>query len=760
MNKLMCQTIFALIAGFGDIQGEILNVPDQFDTIRRAMTASEDGDTVLLQPGRYQETISFNGKEITVASLFLMTGNYEYITNTIIDGNADGRVIAFSNDENENSIVTGLTITNGLSSFGGGIYIREASPVINYVIIHSNDVQQRGGGIYCTGEGSPQFDHITVSNNTAQASNGGIHAFNDAEPIITNSIFWGNEPDEYPQNLLTVTYSNMRNGHAGEGNINLNPRFADPENQDYQITWDNYPNFDNSRSRSIDAGDPDFDDDPDDTRTDMGALYFFQSPDEPVIDLSHDEIDFRTVPIDGSLDIVLEIRNIGIQELEIDDIVIEPERFTLDNEGDFTLEPGEIEEVIVTFSPVSEDEIEGEIRISSNDPDDEIVTVGLRGSGMIGYYVDIQEGWNMISSPIEPFDLDIEAILQNLVESGTLIFFKDYQGRFYWPGQNFNNVPDWYYQHGYYLKASRDDSLAVLGDIIPVDTQIQLLQGYTIAAYYPEEAVDVEVALADIIDQLIIAKDGLGRFYLPEYGWGNMGLLRRGQGYKLKVSEEVNLVWNIDERHAASQPHHPSIFPPEYFKPIERSFANMSLLVNSSYIYGSSVELGVFDEAGSCIGAFRLSDQNPHGGAIWSGEMLNEPVVEGNDLRFLLWDGSELIQPGVEIEVGVTTFVSDEILVINLVESINLPSRIQIIGVYPNPFNSSVEISYSLPEAGQASLGIYDLNGRQVVVLSHGDMPAGVHSAVWQAADNPSGVYFVRLRQGRAVSFERILLIR
>ena len=267
MTKLIYYAIFTLIICIADIQGAILNVPDEFDTIRDAVTESEDGDIVLLQPGRYRETISYNGKEITIASLFLTTGDFDYITSTIIDGNADGRVVAFSNGEDENSILTGLTITNGLSSFGGGIYIRQASPVIKYVIIHGNAAQQRGGGIYCTGEGSPQFDHVTVANNTAQTSHGGIYAFNNAEPRITNWIFWQNQPDEYPQNLLTVTYSNMRNGYDGEGNINLNPRFADRDNDDFQITWGNYPNDDNTRSRCIDSADPDFENDPDDTRS-------------------------------------------------------------------------------------------------------------------------------------------------------------------------------------------------------------------------------------------------------------------------------------------------------------------------------------------------------------------------------------------------------------------------------------------------------------------------------------------------------------
>jgi len=758
MIKLIYFTILIFTISLSSIQGAIINVPEDFQTIRNAVGASEDGDTILLQPRRYRETISFNGKEITIASLFLTTGNFDYITSTIIDGDSTGRVVAFSNGEDESSILTGVTITNGASSYGGGIYISRASPLIKYVIIHSNVVTRRGGGIYCTGESSPQFDHVTVANNIASDGQGGIHAFNDAGPIITNSIFWQNQPDEYPQDMLTVSYSDMRNGHAGEGNINLNPRFEDRDNDDFQITWDNYPNNDNSRSRCIDAADPEFENDPDGSRSDMGALYYFQAPDEPVIELSVYEIDFGTVPLDGSREVVIELRNIGIQELEIGDIEIDPDVFSLDTEGNFTIDPRDMVELIVTFSPTDDEEYSGEITIDSNDPDDEVITVELAGTGMEGYYVGLQEGWNMIASPVDPINQDVTNILRNIVERNILIYFKNYQGQFYWPARGFNNVPNWVVEHGYYLKAERDDSLTIIGEFVPVDTPIELLRGFTIASYFPEESADVEIALEGIIDALIIAKDGFGGFYLPEFNWSNMEPLYRGQGYKLKVSEEVNLVWNIEEDGVTAN--RPSILPPTHFAPIQHGFANMSLLVNSSYIYGNDVELGIYDDSELCLGAIRLYDQSAHGGAIWSGEQIDLTNFEGSELRFRLWDGNHIVEPEFEVIKGEAVYASDEFLVISLIEKSNLPSTLQISSVFPNPFNSSVEISYTLPESGRVNLGIFDLSGRQVVLLASSETTAGIHTTVWQADGFASGVYFVRLSMGDVSQLQRVLLVR
>ncbi len=66
-----------------------------------------------VQPGEYRENINFDGKTITVGSLMLTTDNNAYIDSTIIDGRKRSSVVRFDSEENENSFLTGFTITNG-----------------------------------------------------------------------------------------------------------------------------------------------------------------------------------------------------------------------------------------------------------------------------------------------------------------------------------------------------------------------------------------------------------------------------------------------------------------------------------------------------------------------------------------------------------------------------------------------------------------------------------------------------------------------
>jgi hypothetical protein len=63
---------------------------------------------------------------------------------------------------------------------------------------------------------------------------------------------------------------------------------------------------------------------------------------------------------------------------------------------------------------------------------------------------------------------------------------------------------------------------------------------------------------------------------------------------------------------------------------------------------------------------------------------------------------------------------------------------------YPNPFNPSTTISYSVPEVSQVQLKIYDISGSEVEVLMDEIKPSGHYNIVWNASGFPSGVYFIR----------------
>ena len=79
---------------------------------------------------------------------------------------------------------------------------------------------------------------------------------------------------------------------------------------------------------------------------------------------------------------------------------------------------------------------------------------------------------------------------------------------------------------------------------------------------------------------------------------------------------------------------------------------------------------------------------------------------------------------------------------------------------YPNPFNPSTTISFTLSNASRVSLLIYDIHGRKVESLIEGIQPAGSHSIEWNASDLASGVYFYRLTADEFIQTRKMILIK
>ena len=90
---------------------------------------------------------------------------------------------------------------------------------------------------------------------------------------------------------------------------------------------------------------------------------------------------------------------------------------------------------------------------------------------------------------------------------------------------------------------------------------------------------------------------------------------------------------------------------------------------------------------------------------------------------------------------------------------IPIPKSIQL-AAYPNPFNSTTRISFSLPTNTKAELKVYDVLGRMVETLMTGSTTAGEHSLTWDASKQASGLYFVALQTPEQKRVQKVILIK
>lgn len=88
------------------------------------------------------------------------------------------------------------------------------------------------------------------------------------------------------------------------------------------------------------------------------------------------------------------------------------------------------------------------------------------------------------------------------------------------------------------------------------------------------------------------------------------------------------------------------------------------------------------------------------------------------------------------------------------------PSLFGITANYPNPFNPSTQISFTLSESGFSRLAIYNILGGLETVLVNGQLESGSHTVEFSAGNMPSGAYFAVLQSGGRVSVHKLTLIK
>ncbi|RMH81657.1 MAG: T9SS C-terminal target domain-containing protein, partial [Calditrichaeota bacterium] len=94
-----------------------------------------------------------------------------------------------------------------------------------------------------------------------------------------------------------------------------------------------------------------------------------------------------------------------------------------------------------------------------------------------------------------------------------------------------------------------------------------------------------------------------------------------------------------------------------------------------------------------------------------------------------------------------------------------LPKSVHLYQNFPNPFNPTTTIEFSLPHVSRITLHVYDVAGRKVKTLVNGTFPAGTHTVQWDGTNEAgepvtSGVYLYRLTSGNYTAVRKMLLVR
>jgi len=124
-------------------------------------------------------------------------------------------------------------------------------------------------------------------------------------------------------------------------------------------------------------------------------------------------------------------------------------------------------------------------------------------------------------------------------------------------------------------------------------------------------------------------------------------------------------------------------------------------------------------------------------------DKLTTPGRYAYRLKQIDFDGTFAYYSASEIEIGLA------------------PKELMLGSNYPNPFNPTTNIEFTIPESGRATLRVFNMIGQQVATLFDGAADGGrIYQVTFSASVLPSGLYFYRLEYGNQISVKKMTLVK
>jgi len=327
----------------------------------------------------------------------------------------------------------------------------------------------------------------------------------------------------------------------------------------------------------------------------------------------------------------------------------------------------------------------------------------------------------------------------------------------------------------YKLDMAESATLTITG--VPVDvlsTPISLSAGWNWIGYLPQNSGALEAALASVSDNatfIASQSSGIASNY-GEWGWqGSLSTLEPGSGYLLDMDAPDELVYPAFDDVLGLAQNKQKVRLSETIKNWDFNYADYEFIgtITASIENHEDSEgdlVGVFVD-GECRGIaerihFPLDDSYYYIIQVYS----NAYDEDEEEMTFKYYDKSEevVIDYSETIDFYNNMVEGDGFNTMPL-RRINrsAPEEFSLSDAYPNPFNPTTTLSFSVKDEGYLNLSIYDMTGRLVTTLVDGNMELGYHSVMWDGMDGngkavSSGMYIYAL-QGEGISISKKMIL-
>jgi len=360
-----------------------------------------------------------------------------------------------------------------------------------------------------------------------------------------------------------------------------------------------------------------------------------------------------------------------------------------------------------------------------------------------------------------------------LIADSILAYIRNSAGDFFNPIAGEGQLETWEPDQAYQINMYASAMVVISGEYVDSAAEYMLSEGWNWLPYPRLDELHPAEAFEEYSESLEIAKNNSGIFWLADEGLNYMSMITPGSGVMVKVSAETEFSW----AEPAGEMDLPiEINMPQYFSSPMYSGINMSLLITSwdDIIPAEGDELALMDDEGRVFGSIVVN-----GGTqplvVWGDDVSTPEEVEGfltdSSFHFTYYSNErdeEFVTYGVTAMGDIPLYSDNSFfrIVVNLTgvgvrdsREAFLHNDFRIISLFPNPFNQTSQLEFSLSAPTLVNVNLWSIDGRLLNVLSRGYYTAGIHTVNIKANDLSAGMYLLGLQSGSRRLVKPIILI-
>jgi hypothetical protein len=534
----------------------------------------------------------------------------------------------------------------------------------------------------------------------------------------------------------------------------------------------------------------------------------------PNITVSPSSLNFGNVAVGNTNSLNITVSNDGGAVLNILNIIVNGAIFSYSGNTSFSIAPSASNQLAILFKPTSATSFSGSVKIISNSPGEDTVTVTLTGVGTTSSLTNkFNPGWSLMSIPLAPANPLASNVIGSVIYPYYLYGYNNSGG---YIGKDTLSIGS-----GYWLGIEDTATISLIGLGNTETVNKNLNNGWNLVSSPFIKNISKATVQFTKGNETVSADEAVTRGWIQnsyyEYNSNTSSYslsdsLKQWKGYWF-VSLTDNLIMKFDyptltESINLNKPDlEPSVNDWKVniiakLDNLEDNILNFGANVNATDGFDSKYDLAkppvspannsvysYFYNNGSSIitklaNDIKKSFTSPDLGKTWAFEIistksgtvelswnniLNElptPIKENYQFKltgygitnYLNMLSNKSYQFNAEANVPYSFVINGIITGVDNESSLNYDYK--LMQNYPNPFNPSTIISFTLPQATFVTLKVYDMLGSEVATLVNSEIQSGYYQINFNANGLSSGVYFYTIKAGNFTDTKKLILAK